>query len=88
MNAIQEQMMQILRDRDEARRELEEEKRKFYEVLNRFREDSERMASAYNTERMRMEMEMRRMQEEAHIERQRLIDSFTSRLQLCPRCGQ
>ena len=59
LNAMREEMMQALKDKDEeTRKELEEETRKVREQLNRMREDSERMASAYEEERRRMEAEM------------------------------
>ena len=81
--------MQVLNDKDEEmRKELEEETRKLQEVLNTLREESERMASTYKEERRRMVEEMWKMQEEARVERERLIDCLNSCLRRCPRCDQ
>jgi chromosome segregation ATPase len=95
LNAMREEMMQALRNKDKETHKVREElDRSRVELdrsraeLDRSRAESERMASAHNEERRRMEAEMWRREEEARTERGRLVDCLSGYLQRCPRCGQ
>jgi hypothetical protein len=78
---MREEMTQALKDKDEETRKVREES-------DRPRAESERMVSAHNEERKRMEAEMWRREEEARAERGRLISCLSDCLRRCPRCGQ
>jgi len=92
--AWQEVIAQIRRDCEEMIRELQEEKdqirRESREEIRRFQEGAkmelEQMASKYSEEGRRMGAEMRQMQEEARVERERLLDCPNIYLRQCPRC--
>ena len=72
LEAVQEEMMKALKEKDEeTRREMEEETRKLQEQMNKMRADSEGMASNYDKEKNRMQEEMRQMQEQARQEREK-----------------
>ena len=72
MEALQKEMMQALKDKDEeTRQELEEETRKLQAQIDKAKMDSESMASRYEEEKRRMEETIRRVQEEARQEMER-----------------
>ena len=72
LKAVQEDMMQALKEKDEeTRQELEEETKKLQEQMEKIKKDSEGMASNYSAEKERMEAKMKEMEQEARKERQR-----------------
>ena len=71
LRAVQEYMMQALKEGGETRKELQEETRKLQEQIEKIRKDSEGMASNYSAEKVRMEAKMREMEREVRMERQR-----------------
>ena len=88
LNSLREEMEQALRDKEEGMRKvLEEENRKVREELDRLRVESERLASVYREERRRMEAEMWRIQEEARVEREQLLDDAPGAASKPTMCG-
>lgn len=82
VKALQEEMLQAFKETEkEIRRECEEEAHTLREWT---RTELERVVSEHNEEKRRMEVVMWRIQEEARVERQRLLDCLDSRQ--CPRC--
>ena len=72
MKALQEEMMQALRDKDvESRQELEEETRKLQAQIDKAKRDSVSMASRYEEEKRKMEEMIRQAQEQARQEMER-----------------
>jgi hypothetical protein len=72
MKALQEEMAQALKDKDEeTRQELEEETRKLQAQIDRAKTDSASMASRYEEEKRRMEETIRQVQEQAREEMER-----------------
>lgn len=80
LNAIQEEMMQASKEKDEeTRQELEEEARKLQEQMEKIKKDSEEMASNYIKEKERTEAKIREMQQEMVKERQRAEAEYSRR---------
>ncbi|KAF8071789.1 hypothetical protein FPV67DRAFT_1482720 [Lyophyllum atratum] len=72
MRALQEEMKEAIRTRDEeTRKELEIESKRLMEQLNRVQADSEKLASSYNEEKARLEQHMRGLTESSRRETER-----------------
>ena len=89
LKAVQEEMMQALKDKDEeTRKELEGETRKLKEQMDKMSNDSAGMASNYQEEKRRMEEAMRQVQgqarqewEKAEAAHKQQMDDLNKRLQ-------
>jgi hypothetical protein len=81
LKAVQEGLMQALKEKDEeTRKELEEETKKLQGQMERIKKDSEGMASNYTAEKQRMEARMREMDQEAKKERQRVEAEYNRQM--------
>jgi len=81
LKAIQEDMMQALKDKDEeTRKELEEETRKLKEEMEKVRNNSAGMESNYKEEKKKMEDAMKQMQEQARQEREKAEAAYRERM--------
>ena len=73
LKAVQEGMMQALREKDEeTREELEEERRRLQERMKELAKDSEGMGANYAAEKERMRARVKGMDQEAKRERERV----------------
>ena len=81
LKAVQEGLMQALKEKDEeTRKELEEETKKLQGQMERIKKDSDGMASNYTAEKERMEAKMREMGQEARRERQRVEAEYNRQM--------
>ena len=72
LEGIEEEMEQVLKEKDEqSMRELEEERRKVVEQMERIKKDSERMALKYAAEKERMKVKIAEIERRADEERGR-----------------
>ena len=81
LKAVQEEMVQALKNKDEeGRKELEEETRKLTEEVDKMRNDSAGMVSNYQEEKRRMEEVIRQMQDQVRQEREKAEAAYRAQM--------